>query len=166
MPKKSMDTNRPPRLTLEKFMAHVYPEPNTGCWLGDWRPNRWGYGNTNKRVSGHTLRHSHRVSYYLFNGAFDYSLCVCHKCDNPACVNPDHLFLGTDADNTRDMVGKGRTSKGEHRPTAKLTEDQVREIRRRYTVGDCTHRQLSREFGIDHGHIRRIVIGDSWRHVL
>lgn len=159
-------SGRSERLNLEKFLSHVYPEPNTGCWIGDWLPTKKGYGNTSKfTTDGYSLRGSHRISYYLHKGSFDFSLLVCHTCDNPACVNPEHLFLGTSQQNTHDMVKKGRSSKGIDRPTNKLTEEQVVEIRDKYSTGRYTQRQLGAEYGVDYGGVGRIIRRDTWRHI-
>lgn len=159
-----LESGRSERLSLNKFLNRVFPEPNTGCWIGDWMPTKKGYGNTNKVITGgYTLRGSHRISYYLHKGPFDTSLCVCHTCDNPACVNPDHLFLDTSIGNTKDMVKKGRASKGEHRPNAVFSEKQVLEIRQKYATGNYTYRGLSKEYGHD---VKSIILNETWRHIL
>ncbi len=94
-------------------------------------------------------------------------LCVLHRCDNPKCCNPAHLFLGTVADNTRDMDSKGRRRSrfGEGHPHAKLTAAKVIEIRRLYAQGGKTHRALADEFGVAAPVVTRIINRKSWRAV-
>jgi len=89
-----------------RLLSRSSPEPMTGCWLWMGSCGNSGYG---KLSIGHSQRISaHRASYALFNGPIEDNACVLHKCDVRTCVNPDHLFLGTKADNTQDMVRKGR----------------------------------------------------------
>ncbi len=89
-------------------MRHVSPEPMSGCWLWTGTTDRFGYGQ-----SWHNGRHakSHRLSWFLAYGSDAGEMLVLHRCDNPPCVNPAHLFLGTNIDNVRDMMRKGRTRK-------------------------------------------------------
>lgn len=84
------------------------PEPNSGCWLwlGSLRGGSNVYGYVGLAAAPHTV--AHRLSYEAFKGAIPAGLCVCHRCDQPSCVNPDHLWLGTYRDNTRDMIAKRR----------------------------------------------------------
>lgn len=88
-----------------RIEAYSIPEPNSGCWLWLARVSPNGYGSTN--VDGRDTG-AHRASYLAFNGPIPSGLHVLHRCDVPLCVNPDHLWLGTNADNVRDMVAKGR----------------------------------------------------------
>jgi hypothetical protein len=89
---------------------------------------------------------------------------VCHRCDNPRCVRPEHLFLGTPLDNTRDCVAKGRIARGERSGRARLSAAQVYEIRSRHLRGEPL-RALGRAFGVDHKTIKRAVDGKTWSHL-
>jgi hypothetical protein len=113
---------------------------------------------------------AHRVCWELTNGAIPAGLVVCHRCDNPPCVNPAHLFLGTLSDNTQDSLAKGRWNYspnrwGETSPTAKLSEEQVEEIRRRYKPGVVAQWELGREYGVNQTTISKIVRGTRWKHL-
>ena len=110
---------------------------------------------------------AHRLSWEFANGPIPQGLEVCHNCpggDNPHCVRPDHLFLGTQAENTHDMVKKGGSSKGAGRPAAKLTDATVTLARTLYASG---HRvtELARTFGVTHATMRLALCGKTWRHV-
>lgn len=132
------------------------------CWPWRGARNRKGYGRFN--VEG-ANRHAHRVAYALA-GSDPGDLCVLHRCDNPACVNPGHLFLGTNADNNRDMCQKGRARpcRGSQNGRAKLTEHDVREIRRLHAAGHGCKR-LARQFGVSAFAVLTIFNGQGWRHV-
>lgn len=138
------------------------------CWLWTASRNHNGYGRV--RVRG-KVRRTHREAYEDQNGEGSAGgLVVRHKCDMPACVNPDHLELGTVADNNRDMMERGRNAqpKGEAHGRAKLTDDDVRTIRAVYTPGSRTQGQfaIARRFGVNRSLIGQIVRREVWAHIL
>jgi len=152
-------------MTIEKFMDKVMPEPNTGCWLGLWKINHGGYCQSKKRTNdGILIRGAHRISYYMHFGAFDYSLSVCHKCDVPCCVNPDHLFLGTMSENILDMHRKGRNVRGSKCHTSKLSNEDVLNIVELKKLG---HKivDLSNKYNVDRVSIGDILQGKFWSHL-
>lgn len=140
--------------------------PETGCWEWARSLNGSGYGtyyNKGKKDG------AHREYYRRYRGEIPPGMFVCHKCDNKKCVNPDHLFLGTNSDNIRDMVAKGKfvgwDKRGENGPAAKLTEGQVLDIRKRYSEGSARQVDLAREFGILQGSVSNIIHRRSWTHI-
>lgn len=147
----------------EKLLANIRKNEVCGCWnwLGNCQNN--GYG----RLKFRNVRSlAHRVSWQVFRGEIPKGMCILHSCDNPRCVNPDHLFLGTKDDNNQDMIEKGRDRKvcGEKSPKAKLTVGQVRELRRLYLEGVKIY-QLAPIFGINRSSIGAIVRRKTWKHV-
>lgn len=133
-----------------------------GCWYWTAYKDRQGYGQF--RLDGR-LRQAHCVSYELFVGPIPEGLLVRHMCHNPSCVNPNHLKVGTDDDNKQDMIDADRQAKGADNGNAKLTEDQVREIRQRYAEGGVTQTALGAEYGITYPVVNKIVRGEIWTHV-
>lgn len=135
------------------------------CWLYTEHTTKAGYGQF--CLHRGDLRPAHAVSHALANGPVPPRIHVCHHCDNPPCVRPAHLFLGTAADNAQDMFTKGRQGTrhpGSERANARLTEDQVRAIR---AVPPHFGRdaRLAREFGVSQTTIRKIFAGQKWGHV-
>ena len=137
------------------FEEKYIPEPNTGCWLWSSCIGSDGYG----RASG-SVR-AHRLSWEIAFGEIPAGMLVCHKCDTPACVNPDHLFLGTPLDNSRDMSRKFRGVNGERASTAKLTDEQVMEI----IASDETCADLAKQFSVSDTTISFIKLGRTWKHL-
>lgn len=147
-------------MQLERFWAKV--RRTDTCWLWVARRNERGYGEFRSPMGRTTL--AHRYAYEETFGAFDKHLCVCHKCDNPACVRPDHLFLGTRADNNGDRQVKGRSnpSRGARTRSAKLTPTLVNEIRALGCQG-ASKRALARRFGVGSTTIQNVLSGHTWR---
>lgn len=138
----------------ERFWPRVSKSEGCWEWTGPRYPNGYGMFSYQGRTQG-----THRVAWMLTHGPIPDGLQVLHRCDNRPCVRPDHLFLGTQADNLRDCRAKGR-----FRQFSKLTTEQRSEIHRRYAQGE-TQEALGREFNVSHRHIGRLVDGrgKGWR---
>lgn len=167
-----------PKMTpndLIRFMAKV--SKSTGCW--NWVAGKFNGGYGKFRI-GNKFYLSHRVSYSIHFGETPAHLCLLHKCDNPSCVNPDHLQPGTHLENSKDMISKGRaptgkrnghhtkpemTPRGELHERSKLTENQVLSIRKRFnhTYGQLS--EMAREFFVTAQSIYAIVKRKSWKHI-
>ena len=150
----------------DRFWAKVSIGEPSECWRWNGSLGSNGYGQIN--ISGRPLK-APRVAWFLTFGFWPGGgLCVCHRCDNRACVNPSHLFLGTVKDNTEDMLRKGRGSappvlRGEKGTAAKLTELQVARIRERLREGSTT-KELGRAYGVSQAAIWWIKVGRNWAH--
>lgn len=158
--KTSMSNMRGASLA-ERLDHHSIPEPNSGCLL--WTGCSWlGYG---RLFFNGRPRRAHRLSWELARGPIPDGLDVLHKRDNPGCIEPTHLFLGTDADNSADMRRKGRGKipyvRGVQHAAAKLTEDQVRAIR----IDHRSSRKAAAAYGVSQMVIVRIRNRKRWAHV-
>ena len=132
------------------------------CW--NWTGSTTGVGYGHLKVEGKDVA-AHRFAYSLIYGIIPDGLCICHHCDNKACVKPSHLFLGTYSDNQQDSVTKGRKNspQGEASGMSKLVENDVHEIRRLHERG-VNQTILGKMWGISGQHIGRIVNRKRWRH--
>ena len=158
---------------LEKFT--VKPESGDGCWKWIGRKHQFGYGILQVTVEVNVLKvmYSHRLSWQLHVGEIPDGMSVLHRCDNPECTRPDHLFLGTQADNLRDMDQKGRRKKcstenlrGERSHMAKLTEPQIIEILERYSLGQQPKFiQTDMNLPVTSDAVWRICNRKNWRHI-
>jgi HNH endonuclease len=167
---------RPRRPFAERFWAKVdkngpiMPGMDTPCWIWIGGKTNFGYGNVWSFDLRRIVR-AHRASYEMHNGPIPAGLFVCHRCDNPPCVRPGHLFLGTDADNMADCAAKERTWKGapgvgrgSKNPVSKLTEAKVLKIRALAADGH-TVRALGNMFSVSYSQISSIVRREYWTHV-
>lgn len=141
------------------------PDPETGCWT--WTGSKTGDGYGRLRVGKRRTVLAHRFSFEAHKGPIPTGMFVCHRCDNPICVNPEHLFLGTGADNMQDMVAKGRYVAhrkgpiGERARAAKLTEEKVLAIRADARVATA----VAAEYGVSARAVQMIRARQTWRHV-
>ena len=147
---------------VEHIEKYSIPEPNSGCWLWLGHTDGFGYGKT---MFGKRTYRAHRLSWEAHRGHPPGDRFVCHKCDVPACVNPDHLWLGTHDDNMRDMRAKGRhpftDQRGEANPFSRLTEDIVRRVRA--ASGTCP--DIAIRFGLNKWTVHDVRARRTWRHI-
>ena len=151
----------------------------SGCWEWQGCRNSQGYGSVrfNRR-----WQRAHRVFWQIFRGTIPRKMCVCHKCDNPSCVNPEHLWLGTIAENNQDKINKGRLAvsptgneswsrqhldriaRGANAGQAKITEAQVKEIINRAIAGE-KYREIAKDYPVTESAISAIMQGNTWMHI-
>ncbi len=161
-----------PSTLYERLNAGIRKEYGVDpCWIWTKGTSGWGYGDI--REGPKTLK-AHRVAWEQKYGPIPNGLFVLHKCNNPPCCNPDHLFLGTKKDNSLDMARKKRSAaqvhpetvaRGEKQHSAKLTERSIKEIRRRYASGTETTYSLASEFKVSQVTISCVIRRKTWRHV-
>ncbi len=145
---------------MKRFWNKV--DKSGDCW--EWSGAVIGSGYGHLWVEGKTIL-AHRYSYSLVHGFVPDGMLVCHRCDNKRCVNPDHLFVGTHRDNTLDAVSKGRMGgRGEKNDNSKLCKEDVREIRRLYSLG-VTQRVLGEMWKTSQANVSLVVLRKRWRHI-
>lgn len=153
-------------ILTEKVVTRFWSkcEKTDSCWnwVAKSRNNGYGFYSVKKHNKVHHF-FAHRLAWQLTNGPIPKGQCVLHKCDNKLCVNPDHLFLGSNSDNIKDMLKKGRQVKGSKMWSSKLSEEQVREIREKNKTQ--SKNSLALEYGVSRQTILNICLGRSWKHV-
>lgn len=134
------------------------------CWIWLGHKDRDGYGNI--RIGERKAMRTHRLSFFLATKIDPIGMFVCHHCDNPSCINPDHLYLGTALENNRDKINRNRENwaKGERVHNAKLTRDQVLSIFKEYKAGGVRHIDLAKKYGVSQTAIQLILSGKNWKH--
>lgn len=169
VPRRARNHKKPrPVPTWEAYFAGRFTDSGD-CKLWKGNPDQGGYGRCTAAFAP-DIHFAHRMSYFLHHGAFDLKLRVLHRCDTPACINPHHLFLGTQTDNVADMVAKCRHRSGagylgEENPGARLTGEgvvQMRELRRQTKM---PFYKLAERFGVSTMTAHRACSGESWGHI-
>lgn len=150
-----------------------------GCWVWQGIVNKQGYARILCTSVGRYEQFGHRVSFILFKGLFPRELSVCHTCDNPPCLNPDHLFVGTNGENNADRDRKGRTARGDgsgarkhperlvrgkRHHAARLNEDAVRSIRRLAQSGEHP-KAIADLYSVSRSCVEHVIGFRAWKHV-
>lgn len=151
----------------KRFWSKV--QKGSDCWLWQSTKNSQGYGRFAISVGPYRQQwlSAHRLAWEWTRGSIPDGMNVCHHCDNPSCVNPAHLFLGTDKDNAadRDRKGRRRPPIGDSNGRAKLTECDVREMRELWDRSSMTMRELAERYRVARQTVRAAINGETWRHI-
>lgn len=153
------------RTSEERFWSKVSITSDTNrCWLWNGVVDKRGYGKTGYIIDGKRSYTAHRTAFYMFYKINPLTQHVCHRCDNPSCVNPYHLFLGTAQKNSDDKVAKNRQSQGDQHHWSKLTFEKVEQIKKMIKDGD-SQRVIAERFGIAQSNVSFINTGLTWKTV-
>ncbi len=149
---------------IDRFWNKVDTRDKEECW--NWQGaiqaiQSKGYGSVG--ISKGKTALTHRVAYEISTGEIPKGKMVLHKCDNRGCVNPNHLYLGTHQDNMKDMVERDRQARGERNGRSRLTNEDVKNIRRNYGTGNHTQKQVADQFGVSISSIRKILSEEYWK---
>lgn len=144
------------QVLAERLFGNCVPVPESGCWIWEGYLTKDGYGQITISDKGHR---THRVAWELVNGPIPHGMLVCHRCDTPTCINPNHLFIGSHSDNLRDAMNKGRKQPPPN--PGKLTAEQVVEIR------NASEKQsvIAKKYGIVQQMVSSIKLRQTWKHV-
>ena len=150
---------------VDRFDSKWIPVTECGCHLWTAATNKAGYGKFSTSNGKWNL--AHRIAYERVNGKIPDGFLVCHKCDTPSCVNPEHLFIGTYNDNNKDreLKNRGRQQSGEKHGRSKLTANEVVQLRELVASGEMSSYAASKKFGINSKTAHDIVSGKLWKHV-
>lgn len=157
-------------ITIERMKSRVKVDLQTGCWNWTGYRDPKGYGQIDRRyIPGLGWLLAHRVMYELSIGPIPPRMLVLHKCDNPSCINPEHLATGTPKDNSRDMVVRGRSLKGSKHKMAILSEADVTALRIAFRNRTCDVKSFCAEaaerYGLAASSVVNVVYGYNWKHV-
>jgi predicted XRE-type DNA-binding protein len=162
--KRELKPPKPPRVKpnpIDVFWNLVDRRGPDECW--EWiGVKQFGYGIFS--INGINAK-AHRYSWELAHGPIPKGIFACHKCDNRSCVNPNHLFMGTPADNLQDMAQKQRSLLGERNHKARLTAAQVQEIRNLYAAGNLSQTKIAEQYGVNQTQVSRIILRRQWHHI-
>lgn len=147
----------------DKLLSKISVSTTTGCWNWSAGKIKAGYGYVWDKTKN---RRAHRVSYEVFNGEITEDLYVLHKCDNPSCINPEHLFLGTPKHNMEDKLQKGRGARGSQQGSSKLIEEDIPRIRLLCKQGELSLQEIGNIFNVGYTTIHAVKSRQNWRHIV
>jgi hypothetical protein len=165
MDRKNLDKCQPGSSLKMRLEYYTFPVPESGCWIWMGSTGRNGYGQIHERRNRKQIAFAvHRLAWELHCGKIPTGMLICHRCDIKTCINPDHLFLGSYADNINDSIKKGRrtyNNSGTKNPRAKLNLSNVREIR----ASKEKIQKLADKYGVNNTQISRIRLYKTWRDI-